>query len=128
MKDLVVLIPGILGSVLKRDGRVVWGYSARSLGRFLMTRGAVLRDGLRLDGDDPERDQLDDGVTADGLMPDLHLIPRYWKIDGYTAAREALLAGFELTAGRNYFEFAYDWRRDNRANARRLARAWRARR
>ena len=123
MKDLVVLIPGILGSVLHRDGRVVWGYSAQSVGRFLMTRGASLRDNLRLDGDDPERDQLDDGVTAEGLMPDLHLIPRFWKIDGYGAASRALRANFDLTAGRNYFEFAYDWRRDNRANARRLARA-----
>ncbi len=123
MKDLVVLIPGILGSVLRREGRLVWGYSAKSIGRALLTGAASVREDLMLDGDDPTRDHLDDGMTADGLMPDLHLVPGFWKIDGYSAARNGLCASFDLIPGRNYFEFAYDWRRDNRVNARQLAKA-----
>lgn len=123
MRDLVVLIPGILGSILRRDGHLVWGYSAKSISRALLTGTASFRKDLMLDGDDPARDHLDDGVIADGLMPDLHLVPGFWKIDGYSAVKRQLCASFDLIPGRNYFEFAYDWRRDNRANARLLAKA-----
>jgi hypothetical protein len=66
-------------------------------------------------------------------MPDLHLLPGIWKIDGYSRVAESLLANFELTEGRNFFRFPYDWRRDNRVAARKLARqandwlaAWRS--
>jgi pimeloyl-ACP methyl ester carboxylesterase len=123
MKDLVVLLPGILGSVLKRDGRIVWGYSGATLARALISRGNRIRDDLTLHGDDPLHDDLGDGVTADSLMPDLHLMPGFWKIDGYSAVAETLRESFELTPGLNYFEFPYDWRRDNRVHARKLARA-----
>ncbi|MGH2653904.1 MAG: lipase/acyltransferase domain-containing protein [Actinomycetota bacterium] len=55
-------------------------------------------------------------------MPDVHLIPGLWKIDGYSKIATAIRAGFDVEPGRNYFEFPYDWRRDNRVAARRLAR------
>src|SRR5512132_3373558 len=51
----------------------------------------------------------------------LFLIPYLWKIDGYTGLTKMLTDGFVIKPGRNYFEFAYDWRRDNRLAAKRLA-------
>ncbi|MGH2370453.1 MAG: lipase/acyltransferase domain-containing protein, partial [Chloroflexota bacterium] len=76
---------------------------------------------------------LGDGVEAPGIVPDIHLIPGLWKIDGYSKIADTIKARFAVTPGHNYFEFPYDWRRDNRVAARRLARlshdwlkAWRA--
>jgi pimeloyl-ACP methyl ester carboxylesterase len=132
MPDVVVLLPGISGSVLKKDGRVLWGYSARTIATALFTQGRNMQ-ALALPHDDPAVDDLGDGITADALMSDLHLLPGIWKIDGYTKITKALLDAFELTEGRNFFHFPYDWRRDNRVAARKLARessgwleAWRA--
>lgn len=123
MPDVVVLLPGITGSVLRKNGNVVWGYSASSIGKALFTMGASMQDALALPHDDPSLDDLGDGVTADALMPDLHLLPGIWKIDGYTKIADALLANFELAEGKNFFRFPYDWRRDNRVAGRKLAHA-----
>ena len=122
MPDIIVLLPGVLGSVLKRNGRTVWGFSGTQLARSMLTRGRRMRRDLWVAVDDPDTDDLGDGITADALMPDLHLLPGLWKIDGYTAIRRGLEAVFELTEGENFFPFPYDWRRDNRVSARRLAR------
>ena len=122
MRDLMVLLPGIMGSVLKKDGRVVWGFSSGAAARALFTGGRSVSRGLRLGGDDPLRETVDDGVTADALLPDLHLIPGFWKIDGYGIIGAALRQTFDVRDGENFFEFPYDWRRDNRAAARMLQR------
>ena len=37
--DVVVLLPGILGSVLTRDGKDVWAPSPGAIGRALWTLG-----------------------------------------------------------------------------------------
>lgn len=123
MGDVVVLLPGITGSVLRKHGTVVWGYSAGSIGKALWSLGGTMERALALPHDDPEVDDLEDGITADELMPDLHLLPGVWKIDGYGKITEAILTGFEVTEGRNFFRFPYDWRRDNKVAARKLARA-----
>jgi len=121
MPDVVVLLPGITGSVLQKNGKDVWGPSGGAILRALLSGGKSIRE-LALGADDPDRDDLGDGVTAPALVPDVHLIPGFWKIDGYTKVRETLFKRFALTLGENYFEFPYDWRRDNRVHARRLAR------
>jgi len=123
MPDVIVLLPGITGSVLKKDGKVVWGYSASSIGKALFTQGESMRKTLALPHDDPTVDDLGDGITADALMPDLHLLPGIWKIDGYTKIADAVLDRFDVTEGRNFFRFPYDWRRDNRVSGRKLAQA-----
>ncbi|MFW2380679.1 MAG: esterase/lipase family protein [Acidimicrobiales bacterium] len=121
MKDVIVLLPGILGSVLQRDGKDVWAMSAGAAFRGLLSMGKSIEK-LQLHGDDAETDDLGDGVVATGLLPDLHLVPGLWKIDGYGAIAKELHERFELVDGQNYFEFPYDWRRDNRVHGRRLAR------
>jgi pimeloyl-ACP methyl ester carboxylesterase len=126
MPDVVVMLPGILGSALSKNGRDVWAVSGGAALRALMSLGSSLDD-LRLADDPPDVDDLGDGVTATRLLPDVHLIPYVWKIDGYTKVAETITAIFDVVPGQNYFEFPYDWRRDNRVAARRLARqgaAW----
>jgi pimeloyl-ACP methyl ester carboxylesterase len=123
MPDIMVLLPGITGSVLKKNGKVAWGFSAGTIGKALFTRGGSMESALAMPHDDPAVDDLGDGVVADALMPDLHLLPGIWKIDGYTKIAEAIKANFEVTEGQNFFPFPYDWRRDNRVSARRLAQA-----
>ncbi|WP_241253107.1 hypothetical protein [Streptomyces sp. W1SF4] len=133
MPDVVVLLPGITGSVLTRDGKDVWAPSASAVIGALTSLGRSVAELELPDGqDDWREDDLGDGVVATRLVPDLHTLPGLWKIDGYTAIEEFLLDRFELRRGENYFPFPYDWRRDNRAAARQLAersrgwlRAWR---
>ncbi|MGW8379389.1 hypothetical protein [Streptomyces sp. ODS28] len=133
MKDVVVLLPGITGSRLTREGRDVWALSPGALMRGLVSGGGTVRQ-LALGEDDPGAEHLSDGVRAPSLMPDLSILPGLrWRIDGYGAVDVALRRRFHLTPGENYFPFPYDWRRDNRAHAHRLAResagwlaAWRA--
>jgi pimeloyl-ACP methyl ester carboxylesterase len=133
MGDVVVLLPGILGSVLERDGRDVWAMSPGAAWRALVSLGDSVTD-LELHDDDPAVDDLGDGVTAPRMQPDLHLIPGLWSIDGYSHIRSSIFATFDMVEGQNWFDFPYDWRRDNRVAARHLAerapewlRAWRQR-
>jgi len=121
MRDVVVLIPGITGSVLRKDGKDLWALSGSAFFSALRSMGRNL-DALRLNGDDESLDDLGDGITPHRLIDDLHIIPGLWKIDGYTAIARSLAQAYKLTPGENYFEFPYDWRRSNVVAARRLAR------
>lgn len=126
MPDVLVVIPGILGSVLRRNGREVWGLSAAAGMHALGSLGGSVRD-LALSGEDSDPTGFSDGVEPGHILRDLHLFPYLWKIDGYTGLTTMLTEAFTVAPGSNYFEFAYDWRRDNRLAAKRLAResdAW----
>jgi len=128
--DIVVLVPGITGSVLERDGKEVWGTSAGAVLRGLVSGGRTVQD-LRLADDPHDVDDLGDGVAATRLIGDVHLFPKLWKIDGYTKVAKRLQQRLRLQPGVTYFEFPYDWRRDNRVSARKLKRqteAWLGRR
>src|SRR5262245_50232865 len=107
--DVLVLIPGISGSALARRGQEVWGTSGGALWRAVSGLGKDIRE-LALQGDDADTDDIGDGVEATRLIPDLHMIPGLWKIDGYSTTKAELI----------YFDFPYDWRRDNRVSARKL--------
>jgi pimeloyl-ACP methyl ester carboxylesterase len=120
--DVVVLLPGITGSALAKDGKEIWAPTVGAALRNLMSLGGALKQGLVVADDDWTVDDLGDGVSATRLMPDVHLLPGLWKIDGYGEIERFLLSTFDLKKGKNYFPFPYDWRRDNRANANRLRR------
>ncbi len=120
MGDVVVLLPGILGSVLQRDGRDVWALTPGAAWQAIRSLGRSAT-GLELRNDDHTIDDLGDGVTAPRLMPDLHLIPGFWSIDGYSHIRSTIFSAFDVTTGQNWFDFPYDWRRDNRVAGRHLA-------
>ena len=122
MKDVVVLIPGIGGSALSKDGQEIWSLSAGAALRGVLSMGRSI-DRLRLRDDDPEADDLGDGVVATGLLPDFHVVPGLdWRVDGYGRFAAQMVKRFGCEAGRNYFELPYDWRRDNRVAARALTR------
>ena len=139
--DVFVLIPGILGTVLQKDGRDVFGLTASAAFAGLFSGGASIQ-GLRLaepawspaqPGDQEPKPvpDLGDGIRADRLAADAHLLPGLWKIDGYTKIANYLKRRFALVPGESFFEFPYDWRRDNRVAAHRLAvsaRGWLAQR
>lgn len=123
MPDVIVLIPGILGSVLVKDGKELWGAAASSIAGNLLTFGKAL-DALELPSgighDDPN-----DGVTASRILPRLYMVPTFWKADGYGKLAERLKERFTLTPATNdqagnLVEFPYDWRLSNRLNAQRL--------
>ncbi|NGO44203.1 hypothetical protein G6048_19215 [Streptomyces sp. YC419] len=128
--DLVVVVPGILGSRLAdADGKEVWGLSGKALLRGIRTfgksvTGLTLQAGLG-DGH-PE-----DGVRPAGLMPDLHALPGVGPlVDGYSGLMGWLEQNFTLRRRQpgddprtpvNLVDFAYDWRLSCRYNAERLA-------
>jgi len=120
MPDVIVVLPGILGSALSRDGRELWGLSAAAGLHALGSMGGSIRS-LQIT-EDSTAPTLDDGISAERLLPDLHVMPYVWKIDGYTELTKMLGAHFDVEPGENYFELPYDWRRDNRVAACRLAR------
>ena len=49
-------------------------------------------------------DDEDDGVTAPRLIQDVHLIPGFWQIDGYTKTKQVLFDQLTLTEGKNWFD------------------------
>lgn len=123
MPDIIVLLPGLMGSILTqvKNGKKedLW---EPSLGAALsaMFAGSDRYEKLYLKEDPLDRDILDDGIIASRVMPDVHLIPAFWKIDGYTKISKYIQDNFDVTRNENFYEFPYDWRRDNRVSARQL--------
>ena len=129
MKDMVIILPGILGSVLQKDGKDLWGISGQSFWN-LATRAKETIKSLELGFDDPTLDDLGDGIRATRLIEDVSIIPGLVKIDGYTQTTRMITDNFQVTIGdiyndpeekaANLYHFPYDWRRDNRVHARTL--------
>ncbi len=124
-KNVVVVLPGILGSTLTRDGSEVWGTGLGTITSTLLSLGKNFRQ-LKLPSgighDDPR-----DGINAGQLMPSTTLVPGFWNlIDGYSELVRKMEVQLSLrrstveNAG-NLIEFAYDWRLSNQLNGRRLA-------
>ncbi|MEV6218613.1 hypothetical protein [Nocardia sp. NPDC051833] len=119
--DLIVVLPGIMGSTLTHHGKPVWEPSAGAVLRAIATLGRSIKqlqlpDGI---GDD----HPGDGVTPGKLMPDLHVIPGLWTpIHGYTRLLDHLHRMVENGGIGKVVAFPYDWRLSNRYNATRLAR------
>ena len=129
MPHLIVVLPGITGSVLAKDGQDVWAPTPGALWRGVASGGGALSS-LALGADDWEIDDVEDGITAPRLVDEVTVIPGLYKTAGYTTLIRALHERFQLidaslaatTAG-NFLPFPYDWRRDNRASAKKLQRA-----
>ena len=77
MSDVIVLVPGILGSVLQKNGRDVWAASGGAALAGLLSGGGSLRN-LAIEEDSLD-DDLGDGVVATRLMPDVHMIPGLYR-------------------------------------------------
>jgi hypothetical protein len=130
LRHIIVVIPGISGSVLQKDGKDLWAFSGQALSTALFKRSDYL-EALKLTAlDDPALDDLGDGIVATEMMPDSVLIPGFIKlVKGYTGIIQVIRSSFDVVGHglhseepTNLIEFPYDWRRDNRATARRLNR------
>jgi pimeloyl-ACP methyl ester carboxylesterase len=130
LKHIVVILPGITGSVLQKDGKDIWAFSGHAIRDAIFQHNDYLHS-LQLPPDDPA-DVLDlgDGVTATTLIRTASLVPGFIKLfDGYNGLSEMIRARFEVVGAglasnqpSNLYEFPYDWRRDNRVAARGLMR------
>ncbi|MEB3175038.1 MAG: hypothetical protein VKN60_07630 [Cyanobacteriota bacterium] len=74
LQDLIVILPGIMGSVLQKDGQDLWNVSGSVLWQVAKSLGHRLT-ALRLEGDDLLGGDLGDGITPTGLIQDTYLIP-----------------------------------------------------
>jgi len=128
MRHLLIFLPGVMGSVLQKDGRDVWALSGQGLWEYLRTLGQSLND-LRVPQDDWQQDDLGDGIQAVRLIEDIHSIPRVMEHAGYSVLVQHIKESFDNLeegnilqphANANFFTFPYDWRRDNRVAARKL--------
>lgn len=116
-QDLVVVIPGITGSVLRRDGHDVWNLSLSAVGRGLKSFSRTV-ESLRLPDDigagaAPAPAALD----VAGLVTGWHLWPGIYGGPGY----RRLVGALSQTVPGGVRSFSYDWRLSNRHTARLLA-------
>ncbi len=109
MSDLVVVLPGIMGSALYKNNEPIWDATAGAGFNALNTLGRSitnlkLPDGL---GDDaPE-----DGVEPRHLIETVHVIPGLWTpIQGYTRLLAKLRANGHTEDKGNLRPLPYDWR------------------
>ena len=126
MRDIVVLLPGITGSVLQKDGKDVWALSGQSLTGFVKSAGDGIK-ALRLPDDYDPTTAPNDGVEATRVFSDFHGVLGLGKIDGYSVLSSLIHESFDIVADNghaahpaNYFEFPYDWRLSCRLNGERL--------
>lgn len=121
MSDLVVVLPGILGSTLRDEDGMVWEVSAKAAVRAVLTLGRHLHRLKLPDGIGDEHPG--DGIEPVALMADLHVIPGIWTpLKGYDrVTRRMNSLGYTVEKG-NLLLFAYDWRLSNRYNGALLAR------
>ncbi|MEU9592566.1 hypothetical protein AB0D84_23020 [Streptomyces sp. NPDC048193] len=119
--DLVVVIPGILGSTLARGERQTWGY--RQIFRNVHRLGDRLTQDLSLDPGvfGQPAQGWDDGTRVTGVLTTLGMFPGLVAVDGYDNLLKRLRRRF--AGDRDGIRaFPYDWRQSNEHTARRLAR------
>lgn len=127
IRDLVVVLPGLLGSILAKNKKLVWAPSAGSVLNAIATLGGSIRK-LGLPADIGDEHPGDD-VEPVALMPDLHLLPGIWSANiGYGKLLDSLRTRFQFIEPSpedpsripNLLPVPYDWRLSNRYNGKRL--------
>ncbi|MFD9032938.1 esterase/lipase family protein [Streptomyces sp. NPDC059567] len=114
--DLVVVVPGIMGTALTRDGLDVWDLTPQAVGGVLGPRRTSellrLQEGIG-DGDPEPPHALEVGRAIDGAR----LLPGLISDTGCAGLQRRL--GIERE---RFAVFPYDWRLSNRNSARKLKR------
>jgi pimeloyl-ACP methyl ester carboxylesterase len=97
----VVFLPGLLGSVLKKDGREIWGLAStiRSLGQL----SESISESLTL-----HKDSVSEGVTAHMLYGP-RVLPGFVSASGYRTVVSRLEL-MRASTGATVLHFPYDWR------------------
>ncbi|MGQ9411147.1 esterase/lipase family protein [Mycolicibacterium gilvum] len=119
--DLIIVIPGITGSTLRRNGADVWSSKPTTVLATIATLGKHIAE-LQLPADIGD-EAPEDGTEATQLISTLHCIPGLWTpIHGYEKLVKRLRASIAIQqfGDLNPVLFPYDWRLSNRYTARRL--------
>ncbi|MDM0118014.1 hypothetical protein QTI66_38685 [Variovorax sp. J22R133] len=132
MHDLVLILPGIMGSTLRQVRTTnpfdVWSISGQSLWKALSSLGGSLQN-LQVPLHDPRSGEAPPtDLRATGLINDFHGVFGLWRIDGYDTTLRVLLDRFEMrmdtadgsVINANLITFPYDWRLSNRVSAKSL--------
>ncbi len=130
VRDVVIVIPGIMGSALEHMERgPIWSLEAGSLVNAIKTLGGSLQS-LALPIGIGDEAPPGNRIRATHLLPSLHVIPGLWSpITGYDGTLEFLRSTrFQMIEPDprdpdripNLISFPYDWRLSNRYNARLL--------
>ncbi|WP_405180807.1 hypothetical protein OG225_06300 [Nocardia sp. NBC_01377] len=107
--DVVVIVPGITGSVLARGQRELWSLSAAALRRGVLHTSEVL-DELRLPAVPGDRDEYAElALDSPEVIRGIHVWPGFWHGSGYGTLIDRLT---KAVPGR-VLTFAYDWRLPN---------------
>src|SRR6266550_3711872 len=101
MRDLVVILPGITGSILA-DASIagtpdVWNVSGQAIWSFLTDRHGTLQR-LAVPRHDPRRPPPETGIAPTGLIRGVHGVFGLAKIDGYQVLHDALHSRFQIAA------------------------------
>ena len=104
--DIIILIPGIGGSRLERDGQPIYDLSFGSLPHLIWN---WVGGELAFQGGSGKPD---DGVVATELFNN-QLIPGWFGIDDYDGLANMLRSVVKDPASQ-FFKFPYDWRASNR--------------
>ncbi|WP_439655945.1 esterase/lipase family protein [Lentzea sp. HUAS TT2] len=115
--DLVIILPGIMGSTLESSRGAVWNTSAGALARGLPNVAGTLArlalpSGLGDGGPDPNGHTPADLVRGWSIWPGFHSGPGYGAFVDDLLKRSARSGNVRL--------FPYDWRLSNRYSAHRL--------
>lgn len=125
LQDLIVVIPGIMGSMLHQNGKPAWAVSMSMLWKLATSWGGSFRQ-LQLRDDPLDQDLLNDGVVAVDLLDIPNVVSGLISSDGYGSILSHITSNIAIQKpnklGGNFFKFPYDWRRDNRVAARQLER------
>ena len=124
LEDLVVVVPGILGSNLARVDACgarheIWGTGPVTILRNVVTFGKRMQSLAIKPCAHP--DEPEDGIVATGLIGDFRLIPGFIGIAGYDGLISRLRNDNGLSTDQ-VRGFPYDWRLSSRVNGRLLAR------
>src|SRR6266850_2239632 len=127
MRDMIVVLPGITGSVLvDEQGNETWNASGGAAWSYIRSLGSSL-DKLVVPPHRPGSDAPAGPIRALRLVQGIHGVFGLGRIDGYRALTTMLKENFDLVSDNNdskvptnYIEFPYDWRLSNRTSAKAL--------
>ncbi len=109
----VIIVPGIMGSELYLGSEKVWPNV-----KYLFHHPEIFQF------------SEDTRLEPKGLLGEVVIVPNLITLEQYGRLGDYLVEELGYERGKNFVEFAYDWRRDVRHSARRLAEmidAWQAR-
>ncbi len=103
-RNPVVFVPGIMGSELWLGKERIWPNL-----KLLFKEPEFLKyPGIR-------------GIEPRGILQEVVVVPNLIKLEQYSQMGDYLVEDLGYTRGKDFFEFAYDWRQDIRLTAKQLA-------